>query len=309
MGEYEGLGVKYVDFVNAFNLGAARDRTNTFHDNTTRFPIPEYKQSDTPFNEIVDNRTLEYGDVTILFWDGSISGVLVISSFIKHNKPLNIFCNAYSACGYPRLFIDILNGVYPNVNLIYNVNFNLMGFVGTSSSGSDLLYGSILQGKETLYQTPYQEVLSGEEQSLFETISDKCPYKITTLLDVGWWIDFTQKWDDTFFKSSKFGGGTLEFTIDFFNCNGFQQWSIGDQGRSYRASVNSPLNHTLIEKEYICSVLKDTEYLNSKNIYAPYKLPNNVLGLIADWSIQRLKNNINEFTDAVQAVYDGLHYK
>ena len=76
----------YDAFTNAFNLEGVVDRTNTFHDSTA-YPIPEFRQVDDTFSETVDKRVLEYGDDTLLFWDGSIQGTLIISAFIKQITP------------------------------------------------------------------------------------------------------------------------------------------------------------------------------------------------------------------------------
>lgn len=292
----------YDNFTSTFNLEGAVDRTGIFHDSTA-YPIPEFRQLNDTFSEIVDKRVLEYGDDTILFWDGSIQGTLIISAFIKHNKPLAVFCNAYSACGYPKLFIDIINTKYSNINLVYNFNFNLTGFVGTTSHGIDQLLGINSLYIDKGYQTPYKEVFTLEEQELFKLISQKCPYEIITLQDARWWIGFTQGWDESLSRSRKIGGGTLKYTKDFFNCDNFQLWSMSNQGKIYRTSITSNYNHRLAEKEYIYSVIKDDEYLTHNNVEIS-GTAKDTLGQMINWGIQKVKQNLPEFTSTIQSIYN-----
>jgi len=247
------------------------DRTGTYKTKPTAYPIPHCKETDD-FYVLVDRRAKEYQQNVGVFWSGGIDSTMVLVALVKMNKNIILRCSLSSACEYPKLFFKILDNEYPNIKIEFedepyddNVVY-ITGFCADQLLQRD----SISFYKTELWQRPYEEAISSLQHKYLKPVVDKCPYKIVTLNDAWWWLNFTQKMDTSLAYYTK-NYPQVKQINHFFFTDEFQQWAMSSKGAEVRSKVTNMYNQKQYLKEYIFEIFADDEYrVNKTKINSPF---------------------------------------
>lgn len=290
-----------------FSIGLApTDRTGTINwpiKTKLIFPIPQMRPMKKTFEQLCDERGIELlkrsdeldCDIYV-FWSGGIDSTLVLVSLIKNATPeqqkrIVVLLTEESIQEYPKFFEEYIRG---KLRAESTMNFPyLLGTpaIVTNGEQNDQLFGFDCVGRimtrfgasiahqprqRDTFFTYFSEV-TGDAQvtnhflDLFERTIEKSPVPIETHLDYLWWINFTQKWQNTFLRTLTCVAPrnvhkiTPEYVktyyASFYGTEEFQLWSLNNQDKRMKDEWKT---YKWVCKDAIYTYTKDSEYRDNK---------------------------------------------
>jgi hypothetical protein len=103
---------------------------------------------------------------------------------------------------------------------------------------------------------------------LFSQTTDYCPFKIVTMFDWVWWINFTNKWQlvkyrSLITRSTENLKEKYERVINFYSSPSWQKWSLDNHDQKIK---NTMLSYKFPAKEYIVKNTGFIEYLKKPKV-------------------------------------------
>jgi hypothetical protein len=270
------------------------DRTNTLDSGFNFKIIDSIPSLNKPksFEEICKERAEEIlskteGKIKLL-WSGGIDSTLALVSILKICKNendlsrINILLSQESIDEYPTFFKDIIENkltykliegtIYDN---IFPQDIIITGEHGDQLFGSDKLKLTI-ESNDAF--SPYENILDfaisrklGTDkytQNIIEYMNPlihKSPFKIYSLFDYLWWMNFSLKWQTVSMRilnGIERGANDLESTVyHFFKSEDFQIWSMTNHDKKIKSDWKS---YKYLAKELIYQFHQDENYLKNK---------------------------------------------
>lgn len=223
-----------------------------------------------------------------ILWSGGIDSTLALVAILIELKKsdelhrLTIVLSKESILEYPTFFDDIIKDkleyqfidktIYDSIT---SSDIIVTGEHGDQLFGSDKLKYPILSGDA---YSPFEEIIDfiisrklGSEKYTYDIIDylapliKKAPFKIITLYDYMWWLNFSLKWQTVSLRlihGLNRTASDLEKTVfHFFKNEDFQKWSISNHDKKIKKEWNS---YKFIAKEFIYTYHQDTNYLINK---------------------------------------------
>jgi len=224
-----------------------------------------------------------------LFWSGGIDSTAAaialletkgkddVLSFICTNDSINEFPEFYEKIMDDCDVINILNkSIFSNHDII-----KVTGECGDQLFGSDSMsdkqhlirdeWHSTYKWDFSLLYPDQNKKVKGEffeknRNKFFEFLIshvDMCPFKIKTVFDLYWWINFTIKWENVNTRILFIRMNTNEWksTIPFFNTDNFQRWSITNHDIKQKGSWKT---YKQPAKDFIHKYFADENYRKNK---------------------------------------------
>jgi len=266
-------------------------------------PMPALRPMKKSFEEICNERALEIlaraeklGAPIYTFWSGGIDSTLVLISLLKNATPeqkknIVVMMTEESIAEYPDFYRD---HVYGKLRTDSSMMFPYMlgsNALITSGEQNDQLFGFdsigklILKFGSSILHKPYEQDTfrqlfndAGKEPALtelflqnFEKIMRAAPVPITTHFEYLWWINFSQKWQNSYLRmltcvaprnTPKITKEYMDMRyVSFYGTDDFQLWSmqnndkkIKDEWRTYKWTC----------KDIIYDYTKDKDYRDNK---------------------------------------------
>jgi hypothetical protein len=246
--------------------------------------------SDTYFNETwadcVNRRSIELlntGKHVYLMWSGGIDSTCALTSILR-NWPtealnrLTVLCNAYSIEEYPEYFIQYVSKLHHETIKTSLDSYTEKGIL-TTGEPADLIFGAAsmrwLAKTNRLKDPSWKDVMvqifnnqSGSKHGKdilerYEPIADEFPGGIKYAEEFVWWFNFTQKWQMNLFRlftpetSFKHPKESFKNVHHFYNTRYFQLWSIHNQDKRIKTTVNS---YKWPAKDYIREFTNHSSY-------------------------------------------------
>jgi len=192
-----------------------------------------------------------------LFWSGGIDSTAAAIALLETKSKDDVLyfrCTSNSINEFPEFFETIMDScdlvkhksfldesVFSDHNII-----KVTGECGDQVFGSDALsekQNLIRDEWHSMYKWNFSLIYPDHEPSIFEEYFesnrnkffeflllhvDQCPFKIKTVFDLYWWMNFTIKWTDVDTRMIFIFTKTDQWTstLSFFNTDNFQRWSI-----------------------------------------------------------------------------------
>jgi hypothetical protein len=236
-------------------------------------------------------------DRVFVMWSGGIDSTVALTSIYK-NWPdsalskLTVLCNGISIKENPEFFKFIVSKKTnietssPRLEPFLKQGLVITGELGDQIFGSDIVGQCVkLFGEDVIhrswsdYAPKYFETLAGDGYDRYQPIVDEAPFKLNTVYDFFWWLNFTQKWQHVQLRTltSKTWTdpkSTFKNLVHFFDTPEFQLWSINNHHLKIK---NTWTSYKFTAKEYVIDYTKDESFLNKKkvpsliNLYAGYE--------------------------------------
>ncbi len=284
--------LKMCDFFGATLI----DRTCTIPsglDFTIIDPIEQLSFTDEPFGAICKKRAadiLKYSEDRIIrvLWSGGIdSTVALIALFdlLESNgkvEQLKVLLSDESIREFPSFFESHIRESlsFEKITTTIYDHINFEEIIVTGEHG-DQLFGSdklkyLVQTQEAF--RPYKEIIEvviarklGTDKyskaivEMLEPQLAHAPYRLGSLYDLLWWINFSMKWQNVSMRllaGLDRPAADLETGIfHFFKSTAFQNWSASNPNKKIK---NSWKSYKYVAKEYIYEFHQDEEYLKNK---------------------------------------------
>jgi hypothetical protein len=275
--------------------------------------LPNHRKS---FAEVCNERAIEISKLPgtlYVMWSGGIDSTVAIAAILKNwsaddLKRVVVLCNNDSIKENKNFFSFIAKNfkVETSTDKIENLlklGYVLTGEMGDQILGSDVPISTAKQGEEILfenfengalkmYSAINQEYAHGYFNK-YRPIIDEAPFKIKTVFDFCWWLNFTQKWQHIKFrtlasKSWTDPGKWESRLLHFFDTLDFQVWSIHNHDKKIKTSWHS---YKYIAKEYVIEYTKDQLFMNKLKLPS---LQNLFLGNEFNWSIDEEWNFLDK---------------
>lgn len=248
--------------------------------------------SSLSFEEICTNRAkdivFQNKKALNILWSGGIDSTVALISILKvldnqfDISRLKVLLSKESIKEYPSFYKDVIQKHLNHTIIdgtiyekIYSNDTIITGEHGDQLFGSDKLkYTVISKDAFSNYENILDFVISrklGTNKFTDEIINylspfvKKCPFKVSTLYDYLWWINFGLKWQTVSMRIlSGIGRNSYNLEKDvfhFFKSDEFQIWSINNHCRKIKTEWNS---YKYIAKDLIYNFHKDEDYLLNK---------------------------------------------
>ncbi len=266
-------------------------------------PIPAMRPMKKTFEQLCDERALELlaradsfdADIHTL-WSGGIDSTLVLTSLLKNataeqRKRIVVLMTEESIAEYPLFYETYVRGklragssmMYPYLlggnSIVTNgeQNDQLFGFdsVGRLMSRFGPAIIHTPRKRETFF-TFWNETIQNDAATnlfldLFERTIEKAPVPIETHFDYLWWINFSQKWQNTYLRTLTTVAArnvdkiTPEYVrtrnASFYGTEEFQLWSLNNMDKRIKDEWRT---YKWVCKEAIYNFTKDADYRDNK---------------------------------------------
>lgn len=290
-----------------FSIGLApTDRTGSIHwpvKTKLIFPIPAIRPMKKTFEELCNERAHEIlvradsfdSDVCVL-WSGGIDSTLVLISLLKNATPsqkkrIVVLMTDESIAEYPKFYEEHVRGkLRAESSMLYP--YMLGGnAIMTNGEQNDQLFGFDSVGrlmnrfgpaiiheprKRETFFTLFDEAarnpaVTNRLLDLLELVMAKSPIPVETHFDYLWWINFSQKWQNTFLRTlstvppRNVQNITPEYVrtrnASFYGTEEFQLWSLHNQDKKIKDEWRT---YKWICKDIIYDYTKDANYRDNK---------------------------------------------
>jgi hypothetical protein len=275
--------------------------------------LPNHKKT---FADICNERAIELlklqGRLYIM-WSGGIDSTVAITAILKNwptedLKRVVVLCNNDSIKENKKFFPFIAKNFKvetstDKIEELLKLGYVLTGEMGDQILGSDVPISTAKQGEEILFENfetnalkMYSAINSEYAQGYFDKyrpIVDEAPFKIQTIFDFCWWLNFTQKWQHIqlrIFASKSWSDPSRwqNRLLHFFDTTDFQVWSIHNHDKKIKKSWHS---YKYIAKEYVIEYTKDQSFMDKLKLPS---LQNLFLGNDFNWSIDEEWNFLDK---------------
>lgn len=263
-------------------------------------------QDDPSFAEVCDRRAIEIIELAkkeqrpiYVFWSGGIDSTTALVALLRNlekkdiDEYLTVYLNQESINEYPEFYSDIIQPGLNMQNIDASFDFLEGNPVIVTGELGDQMFGSVtmiellniesdINDLEVL-KKPYKTLLpkyikhrlkTGNDENakkLFEflvPLIERCPWKIETIFDCLWWMNFTLKWQHV---DLRFAAGfhnhlaELERNYNlcwhFFKSEDFQRWSVNNPDMKIKDTWDT---YKFPAKEYIYKYTGDRDYMDNK---------------------------------------------
>lgn len=270
------------------------DRTETLNSGFNykiidKIPFSEYRLSfeDACLKRAEEILKQDTGKINVL-WSGGIDSTLALVSLLRVQarqngfSRLHIILSQNSVNEYFSFYKDVIEN-----NLSHTI---IKDTIYESISANDTIvtgeHGDQLFGSDKLKYTviskdafsPYPEILDfvigrklGTDKYTADIIAylapviSKCPFRIHTLYDYLWWVNFALKWQTVSMRilaGIERSASDLDSNVfHFFRTEDFQLWSIHNHDKKIKSDWHT---YKFVAKELIYKFHKDEEYLLNK---------------------------------------------
>ena len=274
--------------------------------------LPNHKKS---FAMVCDERAVELSKLPgtlYIMWSGGIDSTVVVTSILKNwsaedLKRVVILCNSDSIKENRNFFAVIAKKFKIETSTDKIEELLKLGHVLTGEMG-DQIFGSafistVEHGEEIMFEdfekgAPRMFSIISKEygQSYYDKhvpIVDEAPFKIKTVFDFCWWLNFTQKWQHIHLRTlaSKSWTNPAQWQhrlLHFFSTIDFQIWSMHNHDKKIKTSWHS---YKYTAKEYVIEYTKDQSFMNKLKLPS---LQNLFLGNDFNWSIDENWNFLDK---------------
>lgn len=246
--------------------------------------LPNHKKS---FAELCDERALsllQLNEPIFVMWSGGIDSTTVVTSILK-NWPkeqlarITILCNHESIKENRSFFPHIVKNFKIETSDHKIENALKRGYVITGEMGDQIFGASISfdaarigeyilkepweSGNTTLFSIIHKE--HGLEYfNRHKPIVEECPFKIKTVFDFLWWLNFTQKWQHIKLRTLVSTSWTdpekyVLKMIHFFDTVDFQLWSIHNHDKKMPKDWHT---YKYEAKSYVIDFTKNDDFMN-----------------------------------------------
>ena len=327
---------EYQSFVRFFETGII-DRTHTL-DSGFKYkvldPIPNHKIFEESFDVIMTNRAhecvkvaKETGRKISVLWSGGIDSTGVLLALIDilgieaFRSNAEILLSQESTKEFPELFkfiiqnkLKIIPVTHPVSRYLNSNNLNVSGEHGDQLFGSDKMLTYVESG---LGEIKYQDIIPvlmmdklGKAKkvddlfSYIDPVMNKAPFKISTICDYLWWVNFVFKWQQVSLRIAVWSIDNIkpiyESLFHFYRCEEFQKWSLNQNSKNpnhinlYKKPLKDHIQHHFNCDRYLESKTKEIS-LRPKGEKKFWHLNRNKWSFIidADWRLSR-RQIINE---------------
>ena len=275
--------------------------------------LPNHKKT---FADICNERAIELSKLPgclYVMWSGGIDSTVAITAILKNwstedLKRVVILCNNDSIKENKNFFSVIAKNFKvetstDKIEEMLKLGYVLTGEMGDQILGSDVPISTAKQGEEILFENfetsalkMYSAINQEYAQGYFDKyrpIVDEAPFKIKTIFDFCWWLNFTQKWQHiqlrTFASKSWTDPGRWQARLlHFFDTIDFQVWSIHNHDKKIKTTWHS---YKYIAKDYVIDYTKDQSFENKLKLPS---LQNLFIGNDFNWAIDEEWNFLNK---------------
>jgi hypothetical protein len=254
-----------------------------------QFPIP-IGDSLRTFEELchdrISNILTHSGEIGILY-SGGIDSTLVAALLLQtinssERDRITFFYNQSSIVENPDFFNRYIKNQFKTGNSwAYDDWLEQSNRIMITGECADNLFGSLSvksiiynSGDTNILHKSYEPIVKklwsdklGEDYNrIFEQflqLSEQCPFKITTINEWFWWINFTMKWQAVIYRiySHTDLSKTANRLIHFFNTDDFQRWSLSNPDLKIKDDWKS---YKWIMKDMIYLFDKNSDYRDNK---------------------------------------------
>jgi hypothetical protein len=288
--------------------GPLMDRTKSItssYDFTVVNSIPEYKEVDS-FEKNMESRAsylLSLKKPINIFWSGGIDSTAALIALLNAGaKKVNV-CSALpdrlSLLSDKRITRIPISGLqYEHVirDILSKKEILVTGELADQCMGSfSIIF--YMQNKKidildiSLVSNVISEIIHSPSDDIIDLVNpviQKCPFKIKTVQDYFWWLNFTCKWQYVSMRilsSVDFSKEQFETNIQhFYNTNDFQCWAMNEQNHREQKHANGRYKDVMIryiENSKYDNWLIDKEKIPSLNNYS---FPKQTLYRLEDYS-------------------------
>lgn len=106
-------------------------------------------------------------------------------------------------------------------------------------------------------------------EEYLQPLINKCPFNLTSVYDISWWLNFTMKWQDVYYRMTTSCPSKTNSHIPFFSSDDFQRWAMTEKNHKENKidwSVDDPWNTSYKKalREVIHHYTGDTYYRETK---------------------------------------------
>ena len=239
-----------------------------------------------------------------VMWSGGLDSTCALIWLLNCGKDINKFevaLNQYSIDEYPAFFYSVLQKLPIKIvntgRYVLDIEDDVMLVTGEHG---DQLFGNTVMKRfrsdvklfgydkyyyehninaMTLPMYPLFEMLFVEAsldvnggpriKEYLKPLIDRAPFKLKTLFDLTWWINFTMKWQEVGYRMTSTCPKKHDNHFGFFSSNEFQQWSMDEKNHiENKIDWNSvdPWNSTYKKalRNVILHYTGDTHYYSTK---------------------------------------------
>lgn len=326
----------YQSFVRFFETGII-DRTETL-DLGFKYrvldPIPNHSTFEESFDAIMKQRAHECvslaqktGRKISVLWSGGIDSTGVLLALIDilgieaFRDNAEILLSQESTKEFPELFkfiiqnkLKIIPVTHPVSRYLNSNNLNVSGEHGDQLFGSDKMLTYVESG---LGEIKYQDIIpvlmmdklgkAKKVDALFsyiDPVMNKAPFRISTICDYLWWVNFVFKWQQVSLRIAVWSIDNIkpvyESLFHFYRSDEFQKWSLNQKGKNpnhinlYKKPLKDHIQHHFDCERYLESKTKEIS-LRPKGEKKFWHLNRNKWAFIidTDWHLSR-RQIVNE---------------
>lgn len=270
----------------------------TGHDNKFRYsfaPIPKYTQSSLTFDECAIESARKIWSLNKpvkLAWSGGIDSTVALLALHEtqgQSDVLDVVYSDESVAEFPAMHERLVKHrwkVLDDRDDIYNKDMFKGDYIKVSGDLGDQLYGNdTLLGmeesvftqswKDAMDQWPLEKIWSknfgpGNEDIRKKNLLDflyvhaeRCPFRIDTVIDLYWWVNFTLKWQQCSLNHFLTFSADLDWENirSFYNTPNFQRWAMANPDIKNEGSWKT---YKMPSKRFIHSLFHDQDYLLNK---------------------------------------------
>lgn len=260
------------------------------------------------FADIMDQTALELlalNEPIFVMWSGGIDSTSVVCAILK-NWPkadlsrVTVLCSALSIKENKNFFPHVVKNFKIEQVTHRLEQFTKRGYVVTGEFGDQVLGSDTTVqfintwGEHMVFEDwrPYAKQVfknfhatAGEATyESYVQIVDEAPFKLETVFDFCWWINFTQKWQHVKFRcllsnTWESPGTYFKKVFHFFEGIDFQIWSIYNHDKKIK---NNWAGYKYIAKDYIMDYTKNANDVTLMKIPSG---PNLYIGVDYNWAI------------------------
>lgn len=254
-----------------------------------QYPLPTGNCLKT-FEELCQERIIDIlshpGEIGVLY-SGGIDSTLVSSLLLESIQPsdysrITFFYNQASITENPDFFNNYIRNQFKTGNSWeFDDWLSEPNRIIVTGECADNLFGSLAlksiinnSGDPTIIHKSYEPVvkrlwgnkLGDDYDSIYEQflqLSEKCPFKIKTVNEWFWWLNFTMKWQAVIYRiySHTDLTKTKGRLVHFFNTIDFQRWSLNNPDLKVRDDWKS---YKWIMKDMIYRFDGNLDYRDNK---------------------------------------------
>jgi hypothetical protein len=255
--------------------------------------------------ELIDKANAENKTLRVM-WSGGIDSTAALCWIMNCGKPINRFeiaYNQYSIDEYPAFYNGVLkNSSIPQVEstrYVLDIPDDIMLVTGEHG---DQLFGSTLMKRfnnssvkpygyheydyehnihsmqlpmypltQMLFVEASDDNVNGRQRvyEYLKPLIDKAPFKLKTLYDLTWWLNFTLKWQEVAYRMTTSCPDKHNNHFGFFSSEEFQLWAMDEKNHMENKidwSCSDPWNQSYKKalKEVIYKYTDDHYYRNNK---------------------------------------------